>query len=38
MSPGLIISFTILGLFPLAAKKGMGMYRKRLKRLRKNEQ
>lgn len=28
MSPGLIISFTILGLFPLAAKKAMNMYRK----------
>lgn len=29
LSPGLIISFVILGLFPLAVKKGLGWYRRR---------
>ena len=29
LSPGLIISFAILGLFPLAVKKLVGLYRKR---------
>lgn len=29
MSPGVIISFALLGLFPLIAKKAIGIYRKR---------
>ncbi|WP_319584956.1 TVP38/TMEM64 family protein [uncultured Pseudodesulfovibrio sp.] len=29
LSPSLILSFVVLGLFPLAAKKGLGWYRKR---------
>lgn len=29
LSPGLLISFVLLGLFPLAAKKGLGWYKQR---------
>ncbi len=29
MSPGVIISFSLLGLFPLIAKKAIGIYKKR---------
>ncbi len=29
MSPGVIVSFVLLGLFPLIAKKGIGFYKKR---------
>lgn len=32
MSPGLLISFVILGLFPIAAKKILGFYQTKLKR------
>ena len=30
LSPGLLFSFALLGLFPLAAKKGLELYKKRL--------